>query len=41
MGPTTHTLKCRNENYQYYSKRTQCGLMYGQNGQLPGGHTSK
>jgi hypothetical protein len=35
------TLKCRNEDYQYYSNRTQCGLMYGHNGQLSGGPTSK
>jgi hypothetical protein len=32
IGPNTHTLKCRNEDYQYYSNRTQCGLMYGHNG---------
>jgi hypothetical protein len=41
IGPNTHTLKCRNEDYQYLSTRTQCGLMYGHNGQLLGGHTSK
>jgi hypothetical protein len=35
------TLKCWNEDYQYYSNRTQCGLMYGHNGQLPSGPTSK
>jgi hypothetical protein len=40
IGPNTHTLKCRNKDYQYYSNRTQCGLMYGYNGQLPGGPTS-
>jgi hypothetical protein len=22
IGPNTHTLKCRNEEYQYYSNRT-------------------
>ena len=41
IGPNTHTLKCRNEDYQYYSNRTQCSLMYGNNGQFPGGLTSK
>ena len=41
IGPNTHTLKCRNEDYQYYSNRTQCGLMYGHNGQFPGDPTSK
>ena len=41
IGPNTHTLKCRNEDYQYYSNCTQCGLMYGHNGQFPGGPTSK
>jgi hypothetical protein len=43
IGPNMHTgtLKCRNEDYQYYSNRTQCGLMYGHNEQLPGGPTIK
>jgi hypothetical protein len=41
IGPNTHTLKCRNEDYQYYSNRTQCGLIYGHNVQLPDGPTSK
>ena len=37
----THTLKCGNENYQYYSNHTQCGLMHGHTGHLPAGPTSK
>ena len=42
IGPNTHTLKYRNEDYQYNNNRTQCGLMYGHNaGQLHGGPTSK
>ena len=41
IGPNTYTLKCRKEDYQYYSNRTQYGLMYGHNGKLPGGPTSK
>ena len=41
IGRNTHTLKCRNEDYQYYSNRPQCRLMHGHNGQLIGGPTSK
>ena len=41
IGRNIHTSKCRNEDDQYYSNRTQCGLMYGHNGQLRGGPTSK
>ena len=32
IGRNTHTLKCRNEDYQYYSNRMQRGLIYGHNG---------
>jgi hypothetical protein len=41
INQNTHTLKCWNEDYQYYSNHTQCGLMHGHNGQLPGGNRAK
>ena len=38
INRNTHTLKCRNEDYQYYSKGMQCVLMHGQ---FPGDPMSK